>query len=81
MTEINVMDHFLVPKHVALSDKEAEKVLKKFEITKDQLPKLLITDPCVKIIGAKVGDIIRIERESPTAGVSIVYRIVVDVVK
>ncbi len=81
MGEFRVMDHFLVPKHVALSDQEAEKVLNKFGINRDQLPKILITDPCVKVIGAKVGAILQIERESPTAGVSIVYRIVVDVVK
>ena len=57
------------------------KLLNKYNIKKDQLPKILITDPCVKVISAKVGDIIRIERESPTSGVSIAYRRVVDVVK
>ena len=50
------------------------------KLTKEQIPKILITDPCVKRIGAKVRDIIKIVRESPTAGVSDFYRIVVDVV-
>ena len=81
MAEFDVMDHFLVPKHIVLSANEVEKVLEKYNSKRDQLPKILITDPCVKVIGAKVGDIIRIERESPTSGVSIAYRIVVDVVK
>jgi DNA-directed RNA polymerase subunit H len=79
--EINIMGHFLVPKHEILSEKETEKVFKDFNITSDQLPKILITDPCVKLIGAKVGDILKIERNSPTAGISIIYRRVVDVVK
>ena len=70
-----------MPKHLVLSEKEGNKILKKYNIQKDQLPKILIMDPCVKVIGAKVGDILKIERESPTAGVSIVYRVVVDVIK
>ena len=79
--EINIMGHLLVPKHEVLSQKEVEKVLKEFEITPDQLPKILVHDPCVKLIGAKVGDIVKIERESPTAGVSVVYRRVMELVK
>ena len=79
--EINIMGHFLVPRHEILSQKEVEKVMKEYDISADQLPKILVHDPCVKLIGAKVGDIIKIERESQTAGVSVVYRRVVDVVK
>jgi len=79
--EINIMGHFLVPKHEVLSQKEVENVMKEYEISTDQLPKILINDPCVKLIGAKVGDIIKIERESQTAGVSVIYRRVVDIVK
>ena len=79
--EINIMGHFLVPRHEVISQNEAEKVFKEYDITSDQLPKILINDPCVKLIGAKVGDIIKIERDSQTAGISVVYRRVVDVVK
>jgi len=67
----------LVPKHEILSKKEVEELLKKYNVTKDKLPKILITDPAVKAIGAKVGDVIKIERESPTAGKSYYYRVVV----
>ena len=81
MVDFNVMDHFLVPKHIVLSQKETEKVLKEFKIEKDQLPKILITDPAVKVIGGKVNEIIKIERDSPTTGISIAYRRVMDVVK
>lgn len=80
MVEFDVLSHQLVPKHQVLTEKESEKILKDFKITKDQIPKILITDPCVKRIDGKVGDIIRIIRESPTAGVSEFYRIVVDIV-
>ncbi|RLG59325.1 MAG: DNA-directed RNA polymerase subunit H [Candidatus Hydrothermarchaeota archaeon] len=74
---MDISKHVLVPKHEVLTEEEAEKVLKKYNITKSQLPKILISDPMVKKIGAKVGDIIKITRESPTAGESIFYRVVV----
>lgn len=80
MVEFDVMSHQLVPKHEIITEKEAEKVFKEFKITKENLPKILITDPCVKRIGAKPGDIIRITRDSPTAGLSEFYRIVIDIV-
>jgi DNA-directed RNA polymerase subunit H len=80
MAEFDVLSHQLVPKHIILSDKESEEVFEYFKITKDQLPRILITDPCVKRIGGKVGDIIKIIRESPTAGVSEFYRYVIDIV-
>lgn len=80
MVEFDVLSHQLVPKHEVLSEKDSEKALKKFKITKDQLPKILITDPAVKRIGAKVGDIVKITRKSPTAGVSEIYRLVIDII-
>lgn len=80
MAEFDVMSHQLVPRHEVMSDSEAEEVLKEFKLTKDQLPKILITDPAVKRISAKVGDIIKITRESPTAGISMFYRLVIDIV-
>lgn len=54
--------HILQPKHSKLNEKEVEKLLSKFNISKAQLPKILSTDAglpedCI------VGDIIKIERE------------------
>ena len=80
MAEFDVLSHQLVPKHEVLSDSESEQVLEKFGLTKDQLPKILITDPVVKRIGGKVGNIIKISRISPTAGISEFYRMVIDIV-
>ena len=76
--KVDISKHVLVPEHEVLTDEEAEEVLNKYNITKSQLPKILITDPMVKKIEAKVGDIIKITRKSPTAGESIFYRIVVN---
>ncbi len=75
--KIRLQDHILVPKHELLSEKEKEELLKILGIKPEQLPKIRVDDPIAKEIGAKVGDIVRIIRESPTAGVSIAYRYVV----
>lgn len=71
------MDHELVPKHVVLSEKEKEEMLKKYSITLKQLPRILTSDPVVKLLGAKIGDVIKIIRKSPTANQTIYYRVVV----
>lgn len=80
----NVMSHQLVPTHILLSDKEELEVLSKYKTTRDALPKIKRTDPCVQSLEAKAGEeirrgrIIRIIRKSETAGIYITYRIVVD---
>jgi len=75
--EINVLEHFLVPKHRVLSPEEAERVLKKYGATPQQLPYIHASDPVAKALGAKPGDIIEIVRDSPTAGKAVYYRLVV----
>jgi DNA-directed RNA polymerase subunit H len=52
-------------------------LLEGFSITKGQLPKILVTEPVVKKIKAKAGDVVKITRESKTAGTAVMYRVVV----
>ncbi len=73
----NILKHDLIPHHSILSRKETKKILEEYAIQRDQLPKILVTDPVARAIGARVGDIIKIIRKSPTAGESIAYRLVV----
>ena len=75
--KFKVTDHELVPKHEVLSPEEAIKVLRELGVTPEMLPWIKASDPVAKEIGAKPGDIVRIERRSPTAGKIIVYRFVV----
>ena len=77
MPRFNVMENYLVPRHTILTKDEVDKVLADFKVQTSQLPQIPLIDPCAKALGAKAGDIIRIERESPTAGTSIYYRLVV----
>lgn len=71
-----------MPEHYLLKDDEAEKILSALKLTKDQLPKIKLTDPCVmtldKICGpVKEGQIVKIVRKSPTSGVFVCYRLVI----
>jgi len=75
--KFRLQDHILVPKHEILSDEEVKEILKILGISKEQLPKIKSTDPIIKEIGAKPGDVVKITRESLTAGKSVFYRLVV----
>ena len=66
--------HILVPKHSKVSDKEKDKVLDKYQITFNQLPKISSKDTALLSLDVKIGDVVKIERKSPTAGTTIFYR-------
>jgi len=72
----NITQHEIVPRHILLSEEEANKVLEEFDATKSQLPKLLSTEPVAKYYGMKSGDVCKILRHSPMTGESFYYRIV-----
>ncbi len=75
--EIDILKHELVPEHRILAEAEKEKILEKFDIAARQLPRIQLSDPVAKRLGAKIGDVLEIKRKSPTAGVSLYYRHVV----
>ncbi len=75
--EFDVREHVLVPKHEVLTQEQARKLLEKYKVLPHQLPAIKVTDPAAKAIGAKVGDILKITRISPTAGKAVVYRQVI----
>lgn len=74
--EFDIAEHVLVPKHELLTKEEAEELLSRLGVTRDKLPYILPTDPMVKRLRAKVGDIIKITRRSKTAGEAVYYRVV-----
>lgn len=80
--EFNVLEHELIPEHHLLQEKEAERILKELRLTKDQLPKIRLADPCIRALDAIAGPVeegmvVKIVRRSPTSGVAVCYRIVV----
>lgn len=74
----DIFKHKLVPKHEILTPEEKEKLLAQYKVQPYQLPQIKASDPAVKAKGAKPGDILRIVRESPTAGKHFAYRYVVE---
>jgi len=74
----NIFSHTLVPKHEILPQEDREKLLNEYRVQPYQLPRLKASDPGAKAIGAKPGDIVRITRDSPTAGKYTSYRYVVE---
>jgi len=80
--EFNVLEHELVPEHHLLNEKDAEKILKGLKLTKDQLPKMKLSDPCIRALDAisgpvNEGMVVKIVRRSSTSGISVCYRLVV----
>ena len=61
-----------------MSEKAVKELLEKYNIIKSQLPKILSSDPIISLLDPKTGDIIKIERISPTRGTSEYYRVVTD---
>ncbi|VVB83083.1 DNA-directed RNA polymerase subunit H [uncultured archaeon] len=55
--------HILQSKHTKLNEKESEELLKKLNLSKAQLPKILSSDAGLPE-GCAVGDIIKIERKT-----------------
>lgn len=75
--EFKPLEHKLVPKHEILNEDEVKKLLSEYLIEKEQLPKIRISDPAAIAIKAKIGDVIQIIRQSPTAGKAFFYRMVI----
>ena len=71
--------HILIPKHSKLSDKQKEKLLEQYNISLKELPRITKNDPTLSSLSVKQGDVIKIERDSLTAGYAVFYRVVVDV--
>ena len=78
MKKIDPTKHILVPKHVKVSEKEKEEVLKTYHITQKELPKIFVKDAAIAHLKLKEGDVVKIQRASPTAGDTVYYRSVIN---
>lgn len=73
---INIMDHELVPKHIVLTPEEKEKLFEKYALSENVLMRLLSNDPVVRYYGLRRGQVVKIIRNSDTAGRYVCYRLV-----
>ena len=74
--KIDIQDHLLVPKHEIMTEEEISEEFSDVDYDFKDLPKIRANDPVVEAIGAEPGNVLRITRESQTAGVFVTYRIV-----
>lgn len=72
------VQHVLIPKHKKISDKEKKELLDNYKITINELPVILKSDIALIGMELQAGDVVKIERDSPTAGKTIFYRGVID---
>jgi len=77
LRKFSLLDHQLIPKHEIMLEDELKSVLKQYAIEKEQLPKIKVVDPVIQEIGAQVGDVVKITRNSQTASEAFYYRLVI----
>ncbi|WP_406660994.1 DNA-directed RNA polymerase subunit H [Methanolobus sp. ZRKC3] len=77
MRKFNLLDHELIPKHEIMPEDELKSLLNEYKIGKEQLPKIKVDDPIIQEIGAQVGEVVKISRNSQTAGEAFYYRLVI----
>ncbi len=75
---VNIMQHELVPKHVVLSREEKAALLARYRLKETQLPRILQKDPVARYLGLKRGNVVKIIRNSATAGRYASYRLCVE---
>lgn len=74
----DIAKHILVPKHSKLKEQEKAKLLENLHLTVKELPKISKDDPAIAKLDVKAGDVIKIERESKTAGTAFYFRAVTE---
>ena len=78
MAKKEARQHVLMPKMKKLSEKEAQKVLETYRLTVKEMPSILQADAGLAGLDVSEGDMIMIERDSPTSGKTVFYRVVVN---
>mmetsp|Transcript_1132 Transcript_1132/g.4051 ORF Transcript_1132/g.4051 Transcript_1132/m.4051 type:complete len:209 (-) Transcript_1132:80-706(-) len=74
---VNITRHRLVPHHEVLNPEEKVQLLTKYKLDESQLPSMLTNDAVARYLGLRKGEIVKIVRNSETAGKYISYRRVV----
>ena len=72
----NITKHMLVPRHEILSKEEKCRFLNKNKFKIQNLPRIYESDPVIKFLYGKKGDIVRIIRASETSGTTLYYRVI-----
>jgi DNA-directed RNA polymerase subunit H len=69
--------HYLVAEHVLVKKEKASELMAELGIKKEDLPRIDKLDPAIKLLRPEKGDVVKIIRDSLTAGQSVYYRRVI----
>ena len=71
----NVTKHVSVPLHEVMTDSEVSEMMTLYNIkSRAHLPHIVADDPVARYLALQPGQVVRITRPSPSAGVCVIYR-------
>ena len=56
--QVNITEHELVPKHIALTPEEKKELFDKYKLKENQLSRIQLDDPVVRYLGLQRGQVL-----------------------